>query len=97
MTNIPGTFMGHPIIFDGMMSPSAPVIGQVRYNVSLRTMDIFNGTAWYNIGVYAPSVPEAKIYSEEELCAMHPGLLQLKKDLEIAQDKYNAYLALVRK
>lgn len=67
-------------------------IGSLRINNSV--IEIFDGTCWSNVkDTIYPSKPQQSV---ESLCKVHPGLEELKKELDKAQEKFDVYLALVR-
>lgn len=74
--------------------PNAPpYMGQVYFDINKNCSYLYDGTNW----VHLLGDPAVKIYqSPDYLCTLHPGLAQLKQELDTAQEKFDAYLTLVK-
>lgn len=65
-----------------------PVAGQVVIDPNSLIAHQFDGKKWVQFSHVVPTV--------DQLCEQHPGLAQLKSELDAAQAKFDAYLALVK-
>ena len=71
-----------------------PLTGAIRLETSLNQMQVYDGSSW--VVINGQTIPFKKQQSIESLCEKHPGLAELKKELDEAQQKFDAYLALIR-
>lgn len=71
-----------------------PSIGEMYYDTEKNATFVFTGQDWALFGSelekYNTSI------SIEKLCELHPGLDELKKELDNAQERFDAYLILVK-
>ena len=80
--------------------PITPATGTFRVNSITHDCEFFDGTKW----VIMRSTPvdgfwdsyETDMMSDDELCALHPGLAELREELRVAKERYEAYRALCR-
>jgi len=72
----------------GTNPPTISNIGDLRFDNKANGFAIYDGTNWCNLEEIQESV--------DELCKMHPGLAELKKEVEHAQQKFDMYLLLVK-
>ena len=75
-------------------SISIPLTGTIRLETTLNQMQVYDGSNW--IAINGQTLPFKKQQSIESLCEKHPGLAELKQELDEAQQKFDAYLALIR-
>lgn len=75
--------------------PIGPAAGQISYGAR-GTVRVFDGTYWVELHSMMPAASQERKYTDDELCKLHPGLEQLKKEVKEAQERYDAYLALVK-
>ena len=87
--------IGAPLTYiePGSQIPLNPVVGTYWMDMNTCTGYVYNGAQWLSIGVSMPASPGPSI---DDLCEMHPGLAELRAELKEAQEKFEAYLALVR-
>jgi len=94
---------GRPIEYVSGPGPN-PRQGQMYVEpLTFRSM-MFDGTQWVELAL-DPNSMEMMSWQEEvayealieaELCAQHPGLKELKDQLDEAREKFEAYKALVK-
>lgn len=79
-------------------SDTTALVGALRFNGTLREIEVYNGASWGALTTLAgrSPYPIKKEESIDSLCDRHPGLAELKKELDAAQEKFDAYLALIR-
>ena len=69
-------------------SSTYPAVGATKFDVKSQRYFIFDGKVWIMMFDNHTSI--------FDLCRKHPGLKELKQELDEAQEKFDAYLALVR-
>lgn len=79
-----------PVLPVSASAPTNIALGSVRHNTSTLTTEIFDGVRWVTIDGASGSYK----FTDDELCAMHPGLQELREEVKAAQEKYNAFKAL---
>lgn len=90
------TFYGVPITVVSKPTPS-PIAGEVYVDTKTGKSLVYDGRFWIEITTFAS--PGAEMWNEnsvEVLCEKHPGLAELKENLDEATEKFQAYLALVK-
>ena len=78
--------------------PSTPTVGQIWLDTQDNEIKIFDGIGWVTID---PNSSAAMTWRDEQeyeksLCEKHPGLKELKDQLDEAKEKYEMYKALVQ-
>jgi hypothetical protein len=69
------------------LRPTTPAIGTMWFDNWVGQFTFFTGLSWE---------PVVEKQSVENLCKIHPGLQELKNQLDEAQKKFDVYLALVK-
>ena len=77
---------------------SKSVAGQMRYDTANQTLSVFDGSAWIMLDSNSMSAMNYRdsVTYEKELCDKHPGLKELKEQLDAAKERYEMYKALVK-
>lgn len=93
------TLFGRPIQY--VPGPTLnPIIGQVYIDPTTLQQMAWSGRSWVAIdpGTFMSQEDESarEAALEEELCNKHPGLQELKEQLEEAREKFEAFKALVK-
>jgi hypothetical protein len=88
-----GTYLGAPITLITGSASSKPARGEMYFDNATRDYQIYDGVRWHTL---MSVTLNAKEFSVEELCDKHPGLADLKRELDEAKEKFDAYLALVK-
>ena len=90
------TFNGVPVSIS-TTAPTSPVMGSMVYDSQTHTFKVFDGTNWLNVTAeMMPNVYYRGMTEDERLCAENPGLADLKRQLDEAKEKYEAFKALVK-
>ena len=74
-----------------VVQPKNPIAGDVFYDTKIGNAFLYDGKDWI-----MTFDGESSKQSITKLCLKHPGLLDLKTQLDQAQEKFDAYLALVK-
>lgn len=100
-----GTIFGRPItsakVIDSLnhvtfignlaINPTTGIVGQLYRNTITNEMLIYTDAGWMPL---LDKVIDATL-SEEQLCDKHPGLRQLKNELDDAKEKFESFKALL--
>jgi hypothetical protein len=75
-----------------------PVAGSMYFDVQTASHLLYTGKAWVRLADQTSSMlgNNYAIREEEVLIAKHPGLAELKRELDEAKEKYDAFYALVK-
>lgn len=78
--------------------PITPTVGQIWLDTQDNEVKLFNGLAWIKVD---PNSAAGMLWRDEQeyekaLCEKHPGLKELKEQLDEAKEKYEMYKALVQ-
>ena len=85
------------ITYSGTVKPASPIRGEMYVDLNTSTNWIYDGITWVTIHPNISTPFEFPVGpSVEELCEKHPGLKELKDELDEAQAKFDSYLILVR-
>ena len=87
----PATFLQGPV--------NNPVVGQYYYDTNTMNMFVYDGNRWVEISSGPSDLShwsDVHLSDEDVLCEKHPGLAELKKELEEAKEKFEAFKALVK-
>ena len=90
-----GTFLGKTISVVPTI-PGKPVTGQMFFDVANSQYLIYTGSNWVEITNATPILNIPGTVRVEDLCETHPGLKELKQQRDEAQEKFDAFLALVK-
>lgn len=89
------TFMGAPITFSNGR-PASPATGSMMYDALTHTYQVFDGSQWRQVTAEMMPNPSYQMTEDERLCMENPGLADLKRQLDEAKEKYEAFKALVK-
>lgn len=91
INNKVGTYLGKPATYVGRSKPKQPVTGDIVTD-DFGILRVYDGRNWRDLQSGAVIVEQ----TINDLCTKHPGLAELKRELEEAQHKFDVYLALVK-
>ena len=91
-----GTYLGQPVV--PVHSMVNPVVGSMYFDCITHQQMLYTGKAWVRLTDQTSSMlgNNYTIREEEVLIAKHPGLAELKRELDEAKEKYDAFYALVK-